>query len=286
MFATGTGEQNWVRLATTVNFITGKKQFRKFAGMNYTAEFISLRDPLRSYLYRLTTSREDADDLVQDTFIRVMEKSHSFSGKSTFKTWVFAIATNLARDRKRVQARWDLDVQDQCKAAAIARKDYQERMFSAFNSQAEKQFEIAEHINYCFTCISKNLAFEQQLAVVLKEFYDFQRHEIAEILGVTEGVVKHLLFEGRKALQEKYSQRCALINKNGPCYQCAELNDYFQEEHNSREKVKQLGLSPALAGEENLDIRFGLIHRLNPLNGNGAKLEETILQMLHETIGF
>lgn len=253
--------------------------------MNYATEFISLKDQLRSYLYRLTTSREDADDLVQDTFIRVTEKHDSFCGKSSFKTWVFAIATNLARDRQRVQARWAADVQDQCKAAAIARKDYQERMFSAFNSQAEKRFEIAEHINYCFTCISKNLVLEQQLAVVLKEFYDFRRNEIAEILGLTEGVVKHLLFEGRKALQEKYRQRCALINKNGPCYQCAELNDYFQQEKNSSEKVKQLGLSPERTGEENLDIRFSLIHRLNPLNGNGAKLEETILQLLRETIG-
>lgn len=47
---------------------------------------------LKSYLYRLTASRTDAEDLTHDTFVRAFDKLVSFKGKSSLKTWVF---TNL-----------------------------------------------------------------------------------------------------------------------------------------------------------------------------------------------
>lgn len=252
--------------------------------INIETEFLNERDKLSSYLYRLTANREDTEDLLQDTYIRVKEKFSSFKGQSSFKTWLFTVATNLAHDNKRVKNRWELDAQDQCKNAAVAHKHYQEKMINAFQNQVEEQFEIEEHINYCFTCIAKNLTLEKQIAIILKEIYDFKRAEIAEILNLTEGVVKHLLFDGRKELQEKYQQRCALINKTGVCYQCAQLNNYFQETKNAEEKIKNLPLSEKNTPEENLDYRFKIINKINPLNSNGATLEDTILQILRETI--
>lgn len=247
-------------------------------------EFIALRDNLSSYLYRLTANREDMEDLVQDTFLKVRERSGTFKGKSSFKTWVFAIATNLAHDNRRVRNRWALDAQDKCKNAAVEHEHYRERMMGTFQNQTEKQFDIAEHINYCFTCVAKNLELEKQIAVILKEVYDFKRSEIAEIMDISEGVVKHLLFEGRKELQDKFENRCALVNKNGVCYQCAQLNDYFQNNKDSAQKIAGTGFSPLLGSEKNLDIRFSLINRINPLKGNGAALEDTILQILRESI--
>lgn len=156
-------------------------------------------------------------------------KIETFRGESSFKTWVFSIATNLSRDHKRVKSRWAIDVQDQCKAATIASKQCQERIQEAFSQQNDRRFEIAEHISYCFTCITKNLSLHQQLVVILREIYQFQRREIAEILQFSDRQVKHLLAAGREQLTVRYENRCALINKNGPCYQCGELNDYFEK---------------------------------------------------------
>ena len=252
--------------------------------INPETEFTRLAGSLESYLYRLTTNREDARDLLHDTFIEVKNSFHSFKGLSSFKTLVFSIATNLARDNQRVKNRWAADVQDLCKQAAIANKEYADRMVSAFQRQPEQRFEVAEHINYCFTCLSKNLSLEQQIAIVLKEIYAFKRSEIAEIMHITEGVVKHLLFDGRKDLQEKYNHRCALINKTGACYQCAELNNYFQGDKSAEEKVKTLGFHPEKSNEENLDQRFNLISKINPLTSNGAVTEDVILQILRKTI--
>lgn len=249
---------------------------------NVNSEFLLIRDKLSSYLYRLTTNREDTEDLIQDTFLKVNNKIHLFKGKSSFKTWVFSIATNLAVDNKRVKQRWRLDIQDDCKTAAQENKVYHDRIVNAFECQTEKVFEIEEHINFCFTCIAKNLKLEKQIALILKEIYHFKRNEIAEILGKTEGIVKHLLFDGRKEMQEKYNYRCAIINKNGICYQCAELNDYLQNKSDAEEKITKLGMSPANDPEQNLDIRFKLIQNINPIGGKAGVLEDTIMQILHE----
>jgi len=147
-------------------------------------EFELYSEQLLTYLYRLTTNREDAEDLLHDTFIKAQDKIETFKGNSTLKTWVFSIATNLAKDNQRAKNRWDIDAQDKCKSAAVENPKVAERIVLSYNSQTNLQFEIREHINYCFTCIVKNLSLEKQIAIILKEIYGFKRTEIAGILNV------------------------------------------------------------------------------------------------------
>jgi len=247
-------------------------------------EFLSFKDQLESYLYRLSANREDAQDLLHDTYVKVQQKIGTFKGKSGFKTWVFSIATNLARDNQRVKNRWSLDALDKCRQAAESNQHYHDSIVNAFQNQTEQTFQMVEHINYCFTCIAKNLSLEKQIAIILKEFYHFRRKEITEIVGKTEGFVKHLLFEGRNELQEKYDHRCALINKKGICYQCAELNDYLSPKPDSKEKIEMLEFIKSNNPEEQLGIRFQLINQINPLKSNGSALEDVILQILRQAI--
>lgn len=128
--------------------------------LNIETEFVTFQDQLESYLYRLSANREDAKDLLHDTYLKVKQKTDTFQGNSSFKTWVFAIATNLAKDNQRVKNRWKLEVQDECKDASLSTLKYQQKIIGAFENQTEQQFEITEHINYCFTCIAKNLNLE------------------------------------------------------------------------------------------------------------------------------
>jgi len=247
-------------------------------------EFLTIQGNLKSFLYRLSANKPDTEDILHDTYIKAKEKIGTFRGESSFKTWVFTIATNLAKDKQRVQNRWGLDAQDKCKELTVSNKSCENRMVSAYQNQKIKTFDIAEHINYCFTCIAKNLTLEKQVAIILKEFYNFKRLEIAQILGITEGVVKHLLHGARNELQTRYEHRCAMINKNGICYQCAELYDYFQNSNKSDEKIHQYGFLPENNMNLNLNIRFKLINKINPLENNGADLEDIILQILQEAI--
>lgn len=250
----------------------------------FDKEFLSLQKSLKSYLYRLSANKLDTEDLLHDTYIKAKQNISSFKGNSSIKTWIFAIATNLARDNNRVKNRWELDAQDKCKNATVNSVDCQYRINLSFNNQATKNFELCEHINYCFTCLSKNLKLEEQIALILKEIFHFTIKEISEIINKTQSVVKHLLHNSREKLQIVYSNRCSLINKSGVCYQCAELNDYLQDRKDSFQKINKLGLSDQNSSKENLNIRLRLIEKINPMEGDGAELEDTIMQILRKEI--
>jgi RNA polymerase sigma-70 factor (ECF subfamily) len=56
---------------------------------------------LYGYLYRLTGSRDDADDLLQEVFVRVVRTIDRYQHNGRFEAWLFRIATNLVRDRVR-----------------------------------------------------------------------------------------------------------------------------------------------------------------------------------------
>ena len=81
--------------------------------------FVAFQDQLKSYLFRITTNRADAEDIAHDTFIRAFDKLNTFQQKSSLKTWVFQIATNLAYNQKKRVNRWTEDVSEQAKAIVL-----------------------------------------------------------------------------------------------------------------------------------------------------------------------
>src|SRR5262245_56954879 len=109
---------------------------------------------LKSYLYRMTASEADAEDIASETFLRVMHKYESFEGRASIKTWIFTIATNLARDHFRAQKRWPVDAQDQAKRVASVRV-LKDDLQNLERSDPEVKYEIKEHIDFCFTCTMK-----------------------------------------------------------------------------------------------------------------------------------
>jgi RNA polymerase sigma-70 factor (ECF subfamily) len=90
----------------------------------FTSEFERARPHLKSYLLRITASIEDTEDLVQDTFIKACTKLETFRAESTVKTWIFTIASNLAKDNLRAKKRWTENVTDICKAKALSNPNY------------------------------------------------------------------------------------------------------------------------------------------------------------------
>ena len=145
---------------------------------DFEKEFLSLQEQLRSYLFRITTNQQDAEDLTQETFIRGLAKVDTFKGHSSLKTWIFTIATNLARDQFRTQKRWQEDYQDKCRTATYASQELQDIMADINQNSPSGKYELSEHIDFCFTCMAKTLTLEQQLVLILKEIYQFKMMEI------------------------------------------------------------------------------------------------------------
>jgi RNA polymerase sigma-70 factor (ECF subfamily) len=240
-------------------------------------EFEANKSQLRSYLFRLTANREDTQDLLQDTYIKASEKLASFENRSSLKTWIFAIATNLARDHFRSKKRWSDDAMDLAREESVRHPEIHLARFMDINqSSLQGAFEIGEHINFCLTCTGKTLPIEQQIALLLKEIFDYRISEIACILDVTEGVVKHLLHDARMSMQNIFEKRCSLINKKGVCHQCSELNGIFNPKQNFREQMIKQELDSDIAGKSNehlFDIRTKIAKAVDPYESSGADLQ-------------
>ena len=155
----------------------------------FNLEFETIAPPLKSYLLRITASVHDAEDIVHDTYIKAVDKLYTFRHESSIKTWLFSIASNIAKDNQRVKKRWVEYVTDICKQEALGNKQFFQEAMQIATTSPHGAFEIKEHIAFCFTCISKSLPLEQQLCLYLKEVYEFKVGEIAVILDISEAMV-------------------------------------------------------------------------------------------------
>lgn len=250
--------------------------------------FAEFQPQLKSYFYRLVTDRNDADDLAHDTFVKAYDKIATFKGISSFKTWVFTIATHLAYDHQKKFKRWTVNAQDQSKSLALSNS----KVYNAINEVSfaigEGAYDMKEHIDFCFTCISKTLLIEQQVALILKDIYDFSVQEICLILDKNLGVVKHLLVDSRKMMTEIFDHRCALVNKNGVCNQCSELNGVHNPKQNQQEALLQLDLvkgSKKYNRDELYEMRAKLVRGIDPLRCKGAELQDIIMKCTRQAIG-
>jgi len=250
--------------------------------------FAEFQSQLKSYLYRLLTDRNDVDDLTHDTFIKAFAKISTFNQDSSLKTWVFRIATNLAYDHLRKKKRWQVDAQDRAADLAIGSEEIRRVFWIVHDTSPAGAYEMREHIDYCFTCISKTLPIENQVALILKDIYDFQVREICLILGKTEGVIKHLLNDARNTMTDIFEHRCALINKNGVCHQCSHINEIFNPKQRQQEELMKLELvkaSKKYDREELFALRTMLVKAIDPLHASGADFHDAIMRCLKTAIG-
>ena len=250
--------------------------------------FAGFQNQLKSYLYRLVVDRNDVDDLMHDTFIKAFDKISTFNQDSSLKTWVFKIATNLAYDHLRKLKRWPADAQDQGAILAISTEEIARSFRIVHQTSNAGAYEMKEHIDFCFTCISKTLPIENQVALILKDIYDFQVKEICLIMENTEGVVKHLLNFSRDTMTTVFDNRCALVNKNGVCDQCSQLNGIFnpkQDQQEERMKLELVKASKKFNRAELFTLRTKLVKAIDPLHGSGADLQDIIMKCTRTAIG-
>ena len=242
----------------------------------FTTEFESARPHLKSYILRITTSVEDTEDIVQETYIKASTKLGTFRGDSSIRTWVFTIASNLAKDNLRAKKRWPENVNDICREKALANPDYFPEMIKIRQTSPHGRFEVKEHINFCLTCISKSLPLEQQICILLKEIHGFKILEITEILNISEAMVKYYLHKSRAKMVDIFDGRCALINKKGTCHQCSELNGIFNPKQNFEEEKNKIEMVKKADTEDRqrlLDLRLEIMKEIDPFDSNGSDLQ-------------
>ncbi len=144
---------------------------------------------------RLTGCAEDAQDLLQETFLRAYQKLGHFQGESSFYTWIFRIAVNLAlsdRRRRKPASRNNLRTDDN---PVETTADGRETDPSAPLERVERQRVVQEALNA--------LAADHRAVVVLKEFDGLRYEEIAALLNIPVGTVRSRLHRARCELRDR-----------------------------------------------------------------------------------
>jgi RNA polymerase sigma-70 factor (ECF subfamily) len=253
--------------------------------IDFETTFLALQKELKTFLFRLTCNRQDAEDIVQDTFVSAVKAFKDFKNQSSLKTWIFAIAINKAKNLQKVQKRWQIDYQDKGEAYHLANPAEMEKLYATFHNQPDAEFEIREHIDFCFNCITKTLDLPQQICIWLKEFYGFTILEIQQATGLSEGTVKHSLTYGKKHLNEVFEQRCAFINKQGVCHQCTSLKGFFNPNQDALAKTNEIKIQKQ--GNTNPDLlalRMEMIKDINPLQSNTSHVHNYMLENTPEWV--
>ncbi|NAY93386.1 sigma-70 family RNA polymerase sigma factor [Muricauda sp. JGD-17] len=247
----------------------------------YQKEYLSFQEELKSFVYRVITHKQETEDIVQETYIKAFKKIDTFKGKSSFKTWVFAIAINLAKDSLRARQRWGEDWMELVKDAHVQDERLLKKKYEVSQNSEHGKFVIREHISYCFNCVTKTLLLPNQICLLLKEIYSFKVSEIMVITGFREGKVKHAIADARKDMTRIFEKRCALINKKGICHQCTGLNKIYNPEQDTYIEANKLKMVKEAANknyEELLNLRLQLAKSINPLNSEGTDLHNYLIE--------
>lgn len=238
------------------------------------------RGPLFGYIYRMVTLRQDAEDLLQDVLVRVLENIREYRGEARFKSWLFGIATHACLDHLRHRKRWRVEAQLIGEKEATADPEQHEGLV-ALMQKPEFRFEIREHIAFCFSCISRTLPPEEQAAIMLKEVLGFTAQEAAGILAVSEPVFRHRLEAARGKMIEDYDGLCALINKEGLCHQCRGLRELAGDSHSGPDLV-QIEVAPGvtLSAQNLFDERLSITRVADLENGRTRTMHDMFFASL------
>ncbi len=147
---------------------------------------------LLRYLVYLSGNRELAEDLFQETWIRVMERGHQYDGQREFSTWLYAVARNLTIDYLRKKSPVSLDgLMEDEDHAPLEPADTRPTAW-----ELVAQHEQAEHINAALAGIPA----EYREAIVLRFQDGLALDEIASVTGAPMGTVKSRLYRGLNLL--------------------------------------------------------------------------------------
>jgi len=154
------------------------------------------KDQLLNFVYRFVGNQEEAEDIVQETFLRVYRKRHAYKRVAKFSTWIYTIAGNLSRTELRRRKRRKLfSVSD----LGFEDKDF-EITDGGRNPEMQADSAIKEEIIH--GAIS-NLAIKFREVIVLRDVQELSYEEISKILKVPIGTVKSRVNRGRIRLQEQ-----------------------------------------------------------------------------------
>lgn len=145
--------------------------------------------------YRLTGNEHDAEEVVQETFLKVFRSVDGFEARARFDTWLYRVTTNAAMDLMRKRRRHD------GRRADLELADGGERPLTVHGPDPERQSrgrEIGDRISQALDLLTPS----ERAAFTLRHVEGLSIREIGEVLGLRDNAVKNAIFRGVQKLRQ------------------------------------------------------------------------------------
>ena len=154
------------------------------------------KEQLLNFIYRFVGNQEEAEDIVQETFLRVYRKRKAYKRIAKFSTWIYTIAGNLSRTELRRRKRRKL--------FSVTDMGYEDRDYEisdeGYNPENHVEGVIQEEIIHAEI---NNLSPKFREVIILRDVQELSYEEISKIIRVPIGTVKSRVNRGRLKLQGK-----------------------------------------------------------------------------------
>ncbi|MGE5178603.1 MAG: RNA polymerase sigma factor [Bacteroidota bacterium] len=172
-----------------------------------------LSGPLHRYLQRYSGSDTVADDLLQETLIRIVRGLPAFEGRASLKTWAFSIATRVAADHFRKPANRAHIVEiDECAEFPDAESGVDEQL-------------VAGEMNACIRQVVESLPEDYRAALVLHDWEGLTAAQIAEVCGCSVATAKIRIHRARLRLKDALERECDFYHDSGSVLRCDRKSD-------------------------------------------------------------
>ncbi len=161
-----------------------------------------------AFLIRYVGDRDTAEDLLQETLIRMQRALPGFEGRSSLRTWSFAIASRVAADYLRHPDR---------RARIVELDEVAELADPAPGSEARL---VAEDMNDCIRGNIDTLPETYRSALILHDLEGLSIEQVAEVCACTVATAKIRVHRARRRLRETLGERCDFYRDEDSVFRC------------------------------------------------------------------
>lgn len=161
--------------------------------ISFRNDVLPLKDQLYRLALRITLNNAEAEDIVQETMIKVWNKRDSWDTIDSIEAFCLTICRNLALDKNKRMGSKNPSIEDTGGDSPD----------NSYTSNPEERAELRDRVKLVRDLIN-DLPEKQKSVMQLRDFEDKSYKEIAEILGISEEQVKVNIFRARQAIKQKY----------------------------------------------------------------------------------
>src|SRR5919202_4650150 len=152
--------------------------------------------PVFRLAYRMTGNHTDAEEMVQETFLRAWKQIEKFDGRASFSTWLYRICANCSLDHIRARQR-----RQEQHPAAHAEEAADPVMSIAADAPSPERLAQSAQISAMLEPALGQLSAMERAAFILRHYEGLPVEEISRMLGVQPGAAKHSVFRAVQKLR-------------------------------------------------------------------------------------